>query len=81
MGDATQAAQGAKLAREELRRLEHYRLIVVDEVGHLPLERRAANLLFTLVSRRYERGSIVVIAKRSFEQWGEIPDRPPTVPR
>jgi hypothetical protein len=35
-------------------------------------ERTAANLLFALVSRRYERGSIVVTSNRGFEQWGEI---------
>jgi len=44
----------------ELRRLERYHVLVVDEVGYLPLERQAANLLFALISRRYERGSIVV---------------------
>jgi len=38
---------------------------------HLPLERQAANLLFALVSRRYERGSIIVTSNRGFEQWGE----------
>ncbi len=47
-------------------------LLVVDEVGYLPLERSAANLLFALVSRRYERGSIIVTSNRGFEQWGEI---------
>jgi IstB-like ATP binding protein len=35
-------------------------------------ERQAANLLFALVSRRYERGSIIVTSNRGFEQWGEI---------
>ena len=45
------------LLEAELRRLERYHLLVVDEVGYLPLERQAANLLFALVSRRYERGS------------------------
>ena len=35
-----------------------YSLLVVDEIGYLPLERQAANLLFALVARRYERGSI-----------------------
>src|SRR5207244_8329451 len=57
---------------QELRRLERYHLLVVDEVGYLPLERQAANLLFALVSRRYERGSIAVTSNRGFEQWGEI---------
>jgi DNA replication protein DnaC len=55
-----------------LRRLERYDLLVVDEVGYLPLERQAANLLFAVVSRRSDRGSIVVISNRSFEQQGEI---------
>ena len=47
-------------------------LLVVDEVGYLPFERQAANLLFALVSRRYERGSIIVTSNRGFEAWGEI---------
>src|SRR5262249_27997838 len=38
----------------------------------LPLERQAANLLFALVSRRYERGSIIITSNRGLEQWGEI---------
>lgn len=58
--------------KQELRRLECYQLLIVDEVGYLPLERQAANLLFALVSRRYERGSIIATSNRGFEQWGEI---------
>ena len=52
-------------------RLERYHVLVVDEVGYLPLERQAANLLFALVARRYERGSIIVTSNRGFEQWGD----------
>ena len=63
-----EAAQERNSLDEELRRLERYHVLVVDEVGYLPLERQAANLLFALVSRRYERGSIVVTSNRSFEQ-------------
>jgi DNA replication protein DnaC len=65
-------AQERNSLEEELRRIGRIPLIVVDEVGYLPLERQAANLLFALVSRRYERGSIIVTSNRSFEQWGEI---------
>jgi DNA replication protein DnaC len=65
-------AQERNQLEAELRRLERYGLIVVDEVGYLPLERQAANLLFALVSRRYERGSIIVTSNRSFDQWGDI---------
>lgn len=64
-----EAARERNSHDEELRRIERYPSIVV---GYLPLERQAANLLFALVSRRYERGSIVVTSNRSFEQWGEI---------
>ena len=67
-----EAAQDRSLLDAELRRLERYGLLVVDEIGYLPLERQAANLLFALVSRRYERGSIIVTSNRGFEQWGEI---------
>ena len=67
-----EAAQDRNQLETELRRLERYHLLVVDEVGSLPLERSAANLLFALVSRRYERGSIIVTSNRGFEQWGEI---------
>jgi DNA replication protein DnaC len=67
-----EAAQDRNQLEQELRRLERYHLLIVDEVGYLPLERQAANLLFALVSRRYERGSIIVTSNRGFEQWGEI---------
>jgi DNA replication protein DnaC len=67
-----EAAQDRNQLEAELRRLERYHLLVVDEVGYLPLERQAANLLFALVSRRYERGSIIITSNRGFEQWGEI---------
>ena len=45
-------AQDRNQLEAELRRLERYHLLVVDEVGYLPLERQAANLFFALVSRR-----------------------------
>ena len=67
-----EAAQERNSLETELRRLERYGVLVVDEVGYLPLERQAANLLFALVARRYERGSIIVTSNRGFEQWGEI---------
>ena len=70
--DRLEAAQHSNSLDEELRRLERYGLLVVDEIGYLPLERQAANLLFALVARRYERGSIIVTSNRGFEAWGEI---------
>lgn len=70
--DRLEAAQHSNALDAELRRIERYGLIVVDEIGYLPLERQAANLLFALVARRYERGSITVTSNRGFEAWGEI---------
>ncbi len=70
--DRLEAAQHSNSLDGELKRLERYGLLVVDEIGYLPLERQAANLLFALVARRYERGSIIVTSNRGFEAWGEI---------
>ena len=48
------------------------RLLIVDELGYLPLESNAAHLFFQLVSRRYERGSLLVTSNRSVSEWGEV---------
>ncbi len=56
-------------------RLSHYskpKLLIVDELGYLPLEAHAAHLFFQLVSRRYERGSLLVTSNRSVGEWGEV---------
>ena len=55
----------------ELRRLNRYRLLVIDEVGYLPFDPAAAALFFQLVASRYETGSIVLTSKLAFSRWGE----------
>jgi hypothetical protein len=45
---------------------------VVDEVGYIPFDPEAANLMFSLVSARYERASMVVASNKPFSAWGEI---------
>jgi DNA replication protein DnaC len=47
-------------------------LIVVDEVGYIPFDPEAANLMFSLVSSRYERASMIVTSNKPFSAWGEI---------
>ena len=47
-------------------------LLVVDEVGYLPLDRAEANMVFQLVSRRYERGSMIITSNKSFTEWGAV---------
>ena len=48
------------------------KLLIVDELGYLPFEPHAAHLFFQLVSRRYERGSILITSNRSVGEWGEV---------
>lgn len=47
-------------------------VLVVDEVGYLPLDRDEANLVFQLVSKRYEKGSILLTSNKSFSEWGQV---------
>src|SRR5436190_2667517 len=56
----------------ELDRLQRIPLLIVDEVGYIPFDRQAANLMFMLVSRRYERASLIVTSNKPFSAWGEI---------
>jgi DNA replication protein DnaC len=48
------------------------KLLVVDELGYLPFERRSAHLFFQLVSRRYERGSLLITTNQAVTQWGAV---------
>jgi DNA replication protein DnaC len=45
---------------------------VVDEVGYQPLERAEANLVFQVISKRYEKGSIILTSNKTFSQWGQL---------
>ena len=56
----------------ELDRLQRMPLLIVDEVGYIPFDLQAANLMFMLVSRRYERASLIVTSNKPFSGWGEI---------
>lgn len=47
-------------------------VLVVDEVGYLPLDRDEANMVFQLISRRYERGSMIITSNKAFTEWGNV---------
>jgi DNA replication protein DnaC len=68
LGDARRAGR----LEDELARLTRIPLIIVDEVGYIPFDPEAANLMFTLVSSRYERASMIVTSNKPFSAWGEI---------
>jgi DNA replication protein DnaC len=49
-------------------------LLLLDELGYLPIDKRGADLLFQVVAARYESGSIVITTNRPFRDWGRIFD-------
>ena len=57
---------------DELARLGRIPLLIVDEVGYIPFDPEAANLMFSLVSTRYERASMIVTSNKPFSAWSEI---------
>ncbi len=48
------------------------RLLMIDELGYLPIDKQGANLLFQIVSQRYERSSIILTCNRAFKDWGHV---------
>ncbi len=57
---------------ERLKLYAVVRLLIIDEIGYVPVDPHGAHLLFQLISRRYERGSIILTSNRSFGQWGDV---------
>ncbi len=66
-----EARDAGRLTRR-LAVLSYPSLLVVDEIGYLPVTQTGAVLFFQLISRRYERASTVLTSNKSFEEWGEI---------
>jgi DNA replication protein DnaC len=56
----------------ELEQLQRIVQVIVDEVGYISFDPQAANLMFMLVSRHYERASLTVTPNTPFSAWGEI---------
>jgi DNA replication protein DnaC len=65
-------AQAAGRLQSRLKVLTHPALLVVDEIGYLPITRTGAMLFFQLMARRYETASTVLTSNKGFEEWGEI---------
>ena len=71
-------AQAAGRLTQRLKVLTHPALLVVDEIGYLPISRTGAMLFFQLMSRRYEVASTVLTGNKGFEEWGAIFGEPNT---
>jgi DNA replication protein DnaC len=65
-------AQAAGHLGQRLKTLTHPALLVVDEIGYLPVNRTGAMLFFQLMARRYETASTVLTSNKPFDEWGEI---------
>jgi DNA replication protein DnaC len=55
-----------------LQQLVYPKLLILDEIGYLPLSREEASLFFRLIVRRYERASLIVTSNKSFLDWGDV---------
>ncbi len=66
------AAQAANRLKSELKKYLSPSVLLLDELGFLPIDKRGADLLFQVISQRYERGSIIITSNRSYKSWPEI---------
>jgi DNA replication protein DnaC len=66
------AAQAAHRLKTELRRYLSPALLLIDEVGFMPIDKHGADLLFQVISQRYERGAIVLTTNKAFKTWPGI---------
>ncbi len=66
------AAQAHGNLKRELRKYLRPQLLQIDELGYLPIDKRGADLLFQVISGRYERGAIVITSNRAYKHWPEI---------
>lgn len=57
---------------DELKRLTRIPLVIVDEIGYLPIDQLGASLFFRFITSRYEKGSIIITSNKSFSAWGQI---------
>ena len=66
------AAQTTNTLSKALKAYVTPRLLVVDELGYLPMDKRGADLIFQVISARYERGTTVITTNTVYKQWARI---------
>jgi DNA replication protein DnaC len=66
------AAQKRGDLKRELKKYLRPRLLILDEIGYLPIDQHGANLLFQVISQRYERGSTILTTNKPFKHWPSI---------
>lgn len=66
------SAQRTERLKQELKKYQKPSLLILDELGYLPIDKTGADLLFTIISQRYEQGSIIITTNRVFKDWSRI---------
>lgn len=67
----TTAHRQNQLAEALKRFVNPYRLLIIDEIGYLPMSREQANLFFQVIAKRYEKGSLILTSNLPFGQWDQ----------
>ena len=66
------AAQATNTLPKALKAYVAPRLLLIDELGYLPMDKRGADLLFQVISARYERGAIIITTNTAYKQWPRV---------
>jgi DNA replication protein DnaC len=66
------AAQTTRSLKQELKKYEKPSVLCIDELGYLPIDKTGADLLFQIISKRYELGSVIITSNRAFKDWPKI---------
>ena len=72
-------AKAAGRLKTELKRYLRPEILILDELGYLPIDKHGANLLFQVISHRYERGSMIITSNRAYKHWMKIFDNDATL--
>ena len=65
----------AQFENKLAQRIKHfcgYELLIIDEIGYLPIDKQGANLFFQLITKRYEKKSTIITTNMTFNKWGEV---------
>ena len=66
------AAQTEHRLKAEIKKVLRPELLILDELGYIPLDKHGADLLFQVISQRYERGSIILTSNKAYKDWSGV---------
>jgi len=65
-------AEVQKVSEYRIRRIMKSNLVIIDEIGYTPIEKKEANLFFNMISELYEKSSIIITSNKDFDDWAEM---------